>query len=979
MIKQFFILPVLYLLFPCYNTRITKMKHKRKCPMMNTVLRNLTRFYTFILVVCLNTFFLAGTNAQVDSQPVAATSATDHTFETIDVPGVAFLELTASSDFGDFAGNTRSADGKKMVGFTIFDGEFLRHDFPGSLNTFFYALSNTGMAAGHYQDSNGLYHGVILEDGVLRQYDFPGAVQTQIYGISDSTGALTGNYIDASGVRRGFSGDEMIEFPGAAETYAEFVNAGGGMVGSYVDTDGLFHPYIRTRNGRFVSLDLSRAERLEFYFVHGINDAMVVVSRAKPVDGDTLTYVGTFRDGLQEFKIPGSVSTEGWNINQDGSIVGHYDSVDGRRHGFIATPAPNEPALTVSMKGGVVQLQEILVTPDDDALAQFEKTTDLVLSEGQLDEKMGITIADTLGDEVGVAQRSMGRAVARPVIRGMGGDRLLILEDGERTGDKSASAADHAVAIDPSTAKNIKVIRGPASLIYGSNTLGGVIDVKREIIPQTLPHHPTVDLKFQSESVNSGITATTGLTVPIGDTAWRLAWNRRYADDTRTPVGVLENTSLSNVNFSSGASVVKDWGHAGISGGRYKSDYGIPGSPEGHISGVNVELGRQRYEGNLEYSFNDTFLEKLRFHSTHTRYQHQEFESNKTLGVEFIALTSNVSALAHLSDDAIAGVWSEYRDHSTGGFYWTPHTREISIAGFYFNQRKVSDFTLQGAVRYDLKRVEPFKTGTVTKAGTVQRRNFGGVSGAVSSIYHWTDGLKTGATMMKTFRAPGIEELFSDGPHLAAYSYEIGNSELGTENGWGTEAFLRYSRNRVKLNLAVFSNQIYGYLIPANTGEKEWGSGAAGWLWIYQYTGLDAVLDGAELSVDAEIVPRVYAQVRMSYVRGTLKDSDVPIERIPPFSGKLALRYMTAPLNLHVTARFSDSQNRLGEFEEPTDGYIAYDMGCQYLFSIWGLQQQAVFAIENLLDTEYRQHLSRIKAVMPEPGRNIKFLYRIGY
>ena len=946
--------------------------------MMKTVFRNFTRFYTSILAVCFSTFFLGGADAQVDSRPVVANDGANHTFETIDVPGVEFLALTASSDFGDYAGNTRDVDGQKTIGFTLIDGVFTTYDFPGSQNTFFFALSNSGIAAGYYQDSDGFHHGVILENGELRQYDFPGAVQTEIYGISDASGALTGNYIDASGVRLGFSGDEVIEFPGASETYAEFVNASGGMVGSYVDVDGLFHAYIRTRSGRFTSLDLSHAESLEFYFVHGINDAMVVVSRAKPVDGVTRTYVGTFRHGLQEFKIPGSVSTEGWNINQDGSIVGHYDSADGRRHGFIAKPALNEPELTVSMKGGVVQLQEILVTADNDDLAHLEKTTDLALSEGQLDGKMGITIADTLSDEVGVAQRSMGRAAARPVIRGMGGDRLLILEDGERTGDKSASAADHAVAIDPSTAKGIKVIRGPASLIYGSNTLGGVIDVKRDIIPHTLPDHPTADLKLQSESVNSGITATTGLTIPMGDFGWRLAWNRRYADDTRTPVGVLENTSLSNINFSSGASVIKDWGHAGISGGRYRSDYGIPGSPEGHISGVNIELERQRYEGNLEYSINGSFLDNLKLHTTHTRYQHQEIESNNMLGVEFNALTTNMSALAHLADDAIAGVWSEYRDHSTRGLYWTPHTREISIAGFYFNQRKVSDFTLQGAVRYDFKRVQPFKTGAETKAGTVRRRNFGGISGAVTSVYHWTGDLKAGATMMKTFRAPGIEELFSDGPHLAVYSYEIGNSELGTESGWGTEAFLRYSRNRVKLNLAVFSNQIYGYLIPANTGEKEWGVGGAGWLWIYQYRGLDAVLDGAELSVDAEIVPRVYAQARMSYVRGTLKDSDLPIERIPPLNGKLALRYVTEPLILHVTARFSDSQHRLGEFEEPTDGYIAYDVGCQYLFSVWGLQHQAVFAIENLLDTEYRQHLSRIKAVMPEPGRNIKFLYRIG-
>ena len=141
------------------------------------------------------------------------------------MPGVAFLEVTASSDFEDYAGNTRSADGQKIVGFTRIDGVFTTYDFPGAQNTYFYALSNTGIAAGYYEDSNGLHHGVILEDGELRQYDFPGAVETFIHGISDATGVLTGHFIDASGVRRGFSGETIIEVPGASETYADFVNA----------------------------------------------------------------------------------------------------------------------------------------------------------------------------------------------------------------------------------------------------------------------------------------------------------------------------------------------------------------------------------------------------------------------------------------------------------------------------------------------------------------------------------------------------------------------------------------------------------------------------------------------------------------------------------------------------------------------------------------------------------------------------------
>ena len=290
-------------------------------------------FYTFTLLMCFNFLFLINTPAQL-----IESVSDNYTFETIDVPDVAFLAVAASSDFEDYAGYTKSADGEKDVAFTLIDGVFTTYDFPGSQNTYFFALGNNGNAAGHYEDSEGLYHGVILENGELRQYDFPGAVETELWGISDATGALTGNFIDASGVRRGFSGDAIIEFPGASETFADFVNSSGGMVGSYVDADGLYHPYIRTPDGRFVPLKLPQAENLEYFFVHGINDVRTVVARTKRVDDLPGTLVGTFQDGLKRFKVPDSVSTEGYNINQDGSIVGHYKSADGRTHGFIARP-----------------------------------------------------------------------------------------------------------------------------------------------------------------------------------------------------------------------------------------------------------------------------------------------------------------------------------------------------------------------------------------------------------------------------------------------------------------------------------------------------------------------------------------------------------------------------------------------------------------------------------------------------------------
>ena len=289
-------------------------------------------FYTFTLFVCLNSFFLVNTDAQVKDE-----ADSNYTFETIDVPGVEFLELTASSDFEGYAGNTRSPDGEKIVGFTLIDGVFTTYDFPGSQNTFFYALGNDGRAAGYYEDSDGLHHGVVLENGELRQYDFPGAVETEIYGISDATGVLTGNWIDASGVPRGFSGEAIVEVPEASATYASFATATGAVVGSYIDNDGIYHPYVHAPDGRFIFGDILETSNLEYLFTHAINDIGVVVVRAKAMDDVPRTYVGRFGQ-IQELRFPGGVITEGWNINRDGSVVGNYVSADGRVHGFIAKP-----------------------------------------------------------------------------------------------------------------------------------------------------------------------------------------------------------------------------------------------------------------------------------------------------------------------------------------------------------------------------------------------------------------------------------------------------------------------------------------------------------------------------------------------------------------------------------------------------------------------------------------------------------------
>ena len=310
---------------------------------MSTQTKTSFLFYTFTLFLCFNSFFLRNTDAQDNTEPVVVPVSDTYTFESIDVPGVDFLALTASNDFEGYAGYTKSADGEKEIAFTLVDGVFTTHDFPGSQNTYFYAFGNNGQAAGHYQDSDGLFHGVILENGELREYNFPDAVQTFIYGISDATGALTGNFIDAAGVRRGFSEDTIVEVPGAVETYADFRSATGAVIGSYIDSDGIYHGYVRAPDGRFIFADVLEVSNLEYFFAHGVNDVGVAVIRAKAVGDISRTYIGNFGQ-IHELRFPDSVSTEGWNINRNGSIVGHYTSADGRTHGFIARPITDTAA-----------------------------------------------------------------------------------------------------------------------------------------------------------------------------------------------------------------------------------------------------------------------------------------------------------------------------------------------------------------------------------------------------------------------------------------------------------------------------------------------------------------------------------------------------------------------------------------------------------------------------------------------------------
>ena len=310
--------------------------------------------FTFFMAICLTLASVDG-NTPLWALSDPSESTADYIFETIEVPGVDFLELTSTNDLGHYAGNTRSPDGEKIVGFTLIDGVFSTYDVPGSLKTVFYGLNNAGQAVGFYRDSDEIDRGVIVQDGELTQFDFPGAAQTEIYGISE-TGIFAGNIIDAAGVIHGFMGDMQIDVPGAIRTYADHVNAAGILVGSYTDADGINHGYMRLPDGSFINVDAhgdthhpdgdfidvdahDTLPPLEFLFVNAISDTGLIVFRAKAVDDIQRSYILMQNGELMELRFPGSVVTVARDIDMEGRVAGYYDTPDGRRHGFVAKPA----------------------------------------------------------------------------------------------------------------------------------------------------------------------------------------------------------------------------------------------------------------------------------------------------------------------------------------------------------------------------------------------------------------------------------------------------------------------------------------------------------------------------------------------------------------------------------------------------------------------------------------------------------------
>jgi iron complex outermembrane recepter protein len=668
--------------------------------------------------------------------------------------------------------------------------------------------------------------------------------------------------------------------------------------------------------------------------------------------------------------------------------------------------------VTIELRATALEIPGVVVTGtgrERGAGDVYQPTS--VIGDAELRRRLATSLAATIAHEPGIHQQYNGPAASQPVIRGMGGDRVVVLEDGHRTGDLYSTGADHAVTVDPLTVERIEVLRGPAALLYGSSALGGVINVIREDVPRTLPERLGGTASIQLESVNRGATAGLAAAVPLGRIALRAEASGRQAGDTRTPLGVLESTQIQGHNLGVGASLIASWGYVGAAAREHRMDYGVPGEfggvliPGAHPGGVDIETTRRsaRLEGG-HYTGLGVF-DSFELSASLTHYLHDEIEGRGPdgaphLGARFDQLSGGLEmSLRHQHRDdfpflrgGALGLEVRGKDLRTRGS--SPGTRsatESGIAFYLYEELGFEPVRVKAGVRYDHARVEPRHDDPILvgdRAIPVRARTFGSFSGSVAALLDVAPGWTAGVSVARAFRRPAIEELFSDGPHLADFSYDIGNPELDPEFGLGVDAFVRASLPRLHLEASAFANRMTNFIHYQATGELDPRFRRYP---VFEARGDDAVFVGVETRAQWEVAEGLVFDGSLAGVRATRTESGDPLPDIPPVSWSTRVRYDAARWFGSLGWDGMAAQNRVpAVFPSPADGEIIHpqrptpgsgllNAGLGWRWSEGERFHTVTLKVNNLLDTEWRDHLSRIKEVAPQPGRNIQLLYRLNF
>lgn len=637
--------------------------------------------------------------------------------------------------------------------------------------------------------------------------------------------------------------------------------------------------------------------------------------------------------------------------------------------------------------------EEITVT----ATGREEAALDVIQAASSMELAQILPLASTgLGEllerQPGVSKRSYGPGSSRPVIRGFDGDRVLILQDGMPSGTLSSQSGDHGEPVDPSTIDRIEVVRGPATLLYGTNALGGVVNVITDHHQEHTHAHQGVRgyLTGAGGSANAHGGGGTGFELGLGPWLLTASGGGARTGDYSTPAGTVHNSGTEIKNAAVTLARYGERGYLRGGYGEYRGLYGIPEieledhihdhagaagwtapayEPDHHHEGpLRLRWRRQAAHlgGGLERIGGP--LEQFTFRVNYTDWNHRELVGAET-GTQFFNRQFSYRAVFDQRQAGrfggrfgVQGLRRSYRVE--GEEQVTPAVTQDGFAVYALEQYAMERVRFQFGGRLETNRYQPEAR---------INRTFTGFSGSVGmNARLWKDGAFV-AAFTHSYRAPSVEELYNYGPHHGNLAFEIGNPQLGRERANGFETGVRHYSPRLHAQASFFYYRIGDYVYLAPTGEVEHG------LRVARYTQGDSRYVGGEAALHFGLRPSLWLNLDLDAVDAALIPSKTPLPRIPPLRGRISLQGRIRDFTVEPELVLAGRQAKLYTGETPTAGYATANLVSSYTLA----RRRAlhIFSVNlfNATNRLYRNHVSLIKDFAPEIGRGVRVSYTVRF
>ncbi len=677
----------------------------------------------------------------------------------------------------------------------------------------------------------------------------------------------------------------------------------------------------------------------------------------------------------------------GYELNDvpagDYHVVSHLDHIFTEAAKTV-TITPGSAAVLDFSLSVTGEKYEITVSASDREETAFESFQDgESLDASELNELTAASLGEALDQRVGagIAKRSFGPGSSRPIIRGFDGDRVLIMEDGIRTGTLSSQSGDHGEVINTAQLERLEIVKGPATLLYSGNVMGGTVNA----VSRHHEHHRHPHEGLRGFVSGSGGTANSlgggSAGFELGAGKWMI-WGQgggvRTGDYTAPVQGKIFNSRSRVANGGGGFGWYGDTTFFSFDAKVDRGQYGVPFAAELEdeegLERISLDTRRESYRVNWGLPSLGSAIESFVLKLSYVDWEHDEVEVFEGGGTEVgTAFANNQFVYRGVFEQQKAGVlsgrfgfWGLDRGYDVAGAEaLSPPIDQRGFAVFGLEELEFDRVKFQFGARLETQRYRPVREA-------IDRDFTGGSAAAGVHLDLWKGGAFV-ANYARSYRAPALEELYNFGPHVGNLAFEVGDSALGAERGNGVDLSLRHKEGRVRGELNLFHYDFGDFIFPFATGR------VVGGLREIEFTQRDARFTGAEANVNVGLADEVWLILGLDFVDAQDTNFGTPLPRIPPLRGRVGVDYRKGGLRLAPEVVLASQQHQTFTDETRTPGYVVVNLKASYTYARQHAAHQFSVNVFNVGDRLYRNHSSLIKDLAPEIGRGVKVSYMVRF